>query len=276
MGTVIKPLQTLQLQYRAEQSHNMAMKYFIILASTIAAATADARIVFQHNFVPRNHVDVEPETITPTTTPLPTNTTTTTTNTIIPTTTEVLKSNSRVRLCPGNEDWCDSPADYPDQAILAAALRQNNTLGSLFDSKLLVKEKEVPTERPGLALFSSVQSRKGFPQFEEFVEDDMINIKTEYIMPRAAKNKDGEYKFIVNHPEGGEEYVQQVRVTLCRAAEQSCGHGLLAESGVNTKCRQEYSDHKLVSLSNTGEELQVETFRFPSCCTCYISEFTHY
>merc|ERR1712038_1065690 len=98
---VIKPLQTLQLQYRAEQSHNMAMKYFIILASTIAAATADARIVFQHNFVPRNHVDVEPET----TTPLP--------NT---TTTEVLKSNSRVRLCPGTEDWCDSPTDYPDQA----------------------------------------------------------------------------------------------------------------------------------------------------------------
>merc|ERR1711874_114960 len=133
---VIKPLQTLQLQYRAEQSHNMAMKYFIILASTIAAATADARIVFQHNFVPRNHVDVEPETITPTTTPLP--------NT--PTTTEVLKSNSRVRLCPGTEDWCDSPTDYPDQAILEAALRQNNTLGSLFDSKLLVKEKEVPTE----------------------------------------------------------------------------------------------------------------------------------
>merc|ERR1712165_172013 len=99
MGTVIKPLQTLQLQYRAEQSHNMAMKYFIILASTIAAATADARIVFQHNFVPRNHVDVELETITPTTTPLPT----------ITTTTEVLKSNSRVRLCPGTEDWCDSP-----------------------------------------------------------------------------------------------------------------------------------------------------------------------
>jgi len=275
MGTVIKPLQTLQLQFRAEQSHNMAMKYFIILASTIAAATADARIVFQHNFVPRNHVDVEPETITPTTTPLPNTTTTpTTTNTIIPTTTEVLKSNSRVRLCPGTEDWCDSPTDYPDQAILEAALRQNNTLGSLFDSKLLVKEKEVPTETTQ----NSVQSRKGLPEFEEFV-DDMINIcsvKTEYIMPRAAKNKEGEFKFIVNHPEGGEEYVQQVRVNICRAAEQSCGHGLLAGSGVNTKCRQEYSDHKLVSLSATGEELQVETFRFPSCCTCYVSQFTEY
>merc|ERR1712183_190173 len=254
-----------------EQSPNMELKYLIILASSIATATADARIVFQQDFVPRNHLDVEPEIITPTMTPTTTPNTPTTT-TIIPTTTitEVVTS-----LCPGPEDWCDSPPDYPDQAILKAALRQNNTLGSLFDSKLLVEEKEVPTETTE----NSVQSRKGFPEFEEFVEDDMINIcsvKTEYIMPRAAKNKEGEYKFIVNHPEGGEEYVQQVRVNICRAAEQACGHGLLAAGGVNTKCRQEYSDHKLVSLSATGEELQVETFRFPSCCTCYVSQFTEY
>jgi len=249
----------------------MEMKYFIILASSIASATADARIVFQQDFVPRNHVDVESEMFT-TSTPM----TRPTTTTIMTTTTTEVTSSSRDPLCAGSEDWCSSPPDYPDQAILAAALRQNSTLGSLFDSKLLLTEKEVPTESPGIFSF-----RNDFPQFEEFKEDDseMINIcsvTTEYIMPRAAKNKDGEYKFIVNHPEGGEEYVQQVRVTLCRAAEQSCGHGLLAESGVNTKCRQEYSDHKLVSLSNTGEELQVETFRFPSCCTCYISEFTHF
>jgi len=262
------------IQSRAEQNTNMEMKYFIILASSIASATADARIVFQQDFVPRNHVDVESEMFT-TSTPM----TRPTTTTIMTTTTTEVTSSSRDPLCAGSEDWCSSPPDYPDQAILAAALRQNSTLGSLFDSKLLLTEKEVPTESPGI--FNPVRPRIGLPQFEEFKEDDseMINIcsvTTEYIMPRAAKNKDGEYKFIVNHPEGGEEYVQQVRVTLCRAAEQSCGHGLLAESGVNTKCRQEYSDHKLVSLSNTGEELQVETFRFPSCCTCYISEFTHY
>merc|ERR1739848_464353 len=166
-----------------------------ILASSIATATADARIVFQQDFEPRNQVDVEPQPSFPTTTSTPT------TSPVIMTTTIMTREEEELTpLCAGYEDWCDSPADYPDQAILAAALRQNNTLGSLFDSKLLAK----------------VQSRNDFPEFEEFVED-MINIcsvTTEYIMPRAAKNKDGEYKFIVNHPEGGEEYVQQVRVTL--------------------------------------------------------------
>merc|ERR1712154_165905 len=47
-------------------------------------------------------------------------------------------------------------------------------------------------------------------------------------------------------------------------------------TGLTTKCRQEYSDHKLVALSQEGEELQVETFQFPSCCTCYISQFLEY
>merc|ERR1712110_1307034 len=153
---------TILQSYNTDHSPDMQFKYLIILASFIAVASADARIVFQQEFVPRNHVDVEPETITLTTTSTPI-TSPTMMTTIIMTREEELTP-----LCGGSEDWCSSPADYPDEAILAAALRQNNSLSSLFDSKLLVKEKEVPTE-------NSVQSRKGFPEFEEFVEEDMVN-----------------------------------------------------------------------------------------------------
>jgi len=128
----------------------MELKHFIILASFIATATADARIVFQQDFVPRNHVDVDSEIFdseifTPTTT----TTTTTTTNTMITTTMAEVTSSSRDPLCAESEDWCSSPPDYPDQAILAAALRQNRTLGSLFDSKLLPTEKEVGSDQNG-------------------------------------------------------------------------------------------------------------------------------
>merc|ERR1712119_54565 len=61
---------------------------------------------------------------------------------------------------------------------------------------------------------------------EEMHEDGFENIcglTTEYIMPRAAKNKDGQFRFIVNHPEG-------------------------------------------------GEELVIDTFTFPSCCTCLMRQ----
>merc|ERR1712241_1614617 len=143
--TVDTTIQSRAEQTRTEQNTNMELKHFIILASFIATAAADARIVFQQDFVPRNHVDVDSEIFTPTTT--------TTTTTMTTTTMAEVTSSSRDPLCAESEDWCSSPPDYPDQAILAAALRQNRTLGSLFDSKLLLTEKEV------------VQTRMDLPQF---------------------------------------------------------------------------------------------------------------
>ena len=54
------------------------------------------------------------------------------------------------------------------------------------------------------------------------------------------------------------------------AAGAECGGGRLAGAGVETRCQQEFSDHKLVTLGESGEELVVDTFSFPSCCTCLI------
>merc|ERR1712154_223001 len=159
--------------YTWATTQNMTIKYLLlVLAAAIAPATPDARIVFQQQtkiFLPKNDLQ----------------TTTTTTTT---TRTELVPFNSS-RLCPENEDWCDSPADYPEDTILAAALSQDNTIRSLFDSQ-------------------AVQPRKALTEFGQFVADDMENIcsvRTDYILPRAAKNKDGEYKYIVNHLQGGRE-----------------------------------------------------------------------
>jgi hypothetical protein len=88
------------------------------------------------------------------------------------------------------------------------------------------------------------------------------------ILPqRQPKNKKGKFVFIVNSPAGSEEYLQLVKVTTCVADGEECAQGRLLSS-ISTMCKQEYSDHKLVALSETGEELVVDTFSFPSCCTC--------
>ena len=91
-------------------------------------------------------------------------------------------------------------------------------------------------------------------------------------MPRAAKNKNGQFRFIVNHPEGGDEqYIQLVRVARCAGAGEECGWGVMGP-GIETRCHQEYLDHKLVALSESGEELVIDTFTFPSCCTCLMKQ----
>ena len=103
-------------------------------------------------------------------------------------------------------------------------------------------------------------------------EDDLENIcdeNTEYIRPQSAKNRDGEFQFIVNEPGLYPEYRQVVKVTTCTRPVQECGQGEIFSS-VSTSCIQEYSDHKLVALSKTGEELVVDTFSFPSCCVCKV------
>merc|ERR1719461_1769629 len=50
-------------------------------------------------------------------------------------------------------------------------------------------------------------------------------VRTSYITPRAAKNKEGQFRFIVNSPDGAAEYSQLVRVAVCGAAGAECSGG---------------------------------------------------
>jgi hypothetical protein len=158
--------------------------------------------------------------------------------------------------CPEGLDWCDDPLDYPENTILKAVSKQKKAIKIMFDEENLPVEEVNETD---------IRLRLFDPQFE-----NICSIETTYIKPRAAKNKEGRFMFIVNHPSGADEYIQLVRVATCVSAGKECGQGRLASS-VSTQCNQEYLDHKLVALSATGEELVVDTFSFPSCCTCLMN-----
>ena len=65
-------------------------------------------------------------------------------------------------------------------------------------------------------------------------------------------------------------FFQVVRVTTCREQGNSCYGGQLeGRGGLRTVCRQQYMDHKLVALDQEKGEVVVETFSFPSCCSCF-------
>ena len=65
------------------------------------------------------------------------------------------------------------------------------------------------------------------------------------------------------------ELTQVVKVTTFRQDGQESYKGDLTHRHV-TRCKQEYMDHKLVALNMEAKEMVIDTFRFPSCCSCYV------
>jgi len=150
---------------------------------------------------------------------------------------------------------------------MRAAQRHTGQLGILFPKE----EMTVPDLKlsPDLAVDDTILGLR-INEIETETFTNMCDNTEEYIRPRAAKNKAGHFRFIVNSPSGGgEQYVQLVRVTRCMGAGEECGYGQIGEH-VRSRCHQEYTDHKLVALSDNGDQLVIDTFRFPSCCTCHM------
>ena len=150
--------------------------------------------------------------------------------------------------CTENVDSNCDPANYPEDTIVNLIDRSNGTISKFF--------KEKVGHRPRL-----------FDTSEKICDET-----SDYIFPRAAKDKNGKFKFIVNNPNGDSEYRQIVHVTKCGNAGMDCANGRLVDVLGSTNCRQEFTEHKLVALNECGDELVVESFSFPSCCSCVINE----
>jgi len=216
---------------------------------------------------------------------------------VFPEDNEVQDSVQKWEVCPDGADYCQHLSSYPaskiaralqkeDSGFLRNMLRQGNNKTKPRDVPEQIARKALPlprTEfkqleleleliRPRLrkeqesevrlrTLMETAKSRTE-PELEY---EKVCQSSTEDIFPQRAKNKDGQYRFIVNGGEGLEEYVQTVSVSKCVGAGLSCR----VDSHDDTECRQEYIEHKLVSLDQSGQQLEVDTFPLPSGCSCY-------
>merc|ERR1712013_878173 len=86
--------------------------------------------------------------------------------------------------------FCSDPAGYPARNIAKALHRQKDSISSMFDNNL------------------SLQARAGLDTVTHM--ENICGMTTKHIMPKAAKNKKGEFKFLVNGGAGTEEYIQLV------------------------------------------------------------------
>ena len=110
---------------------------------------------------------------------------------------------------------------------------------------------------------ANVITTENYPDVGDY--EDTCKEETDYVYVKAAK------KNATNTPD---EHMTLVKVTRCVAAGEECGQGLILSKGlrglVYTVCEQEYSDHRLVTKGPDGEEAIVDSFKYPSGCSCML------
>ncbi|XP_055688246.1 protein spaetzle 5 [Lutzomyia longipalpis] len=120
---------------------------------------------------------------------------------------------------------------------------------------LLLDESKLP-ENAGLR-----NKRQAFDQ------DALCQVRTQFIQPQAALNSKGNWMFVVNQVETAR---QLVKTETC--ASTVCSNICQIPPGYNSRCEQKYVQKRLVALDANGQRLYTDTFWFPSCCVCTISQ----
>ncbi|KAK6633737.1 hypothetical protein RUM44_004344 [Polyplax serrata] len=100
-------------------------------------------------------------------------------------------------------------------------------------------------------------------------ENSLCPFRQEVVFPRAAKNKEDKWLFVVNQ----DQYVQGVTVEVCLNPESRC---ILTESfplSYTPYCKQKYIERRLVAIGEDGKP-HSDSFRLPSCCSCVLKHET--
>merc|ERR1712232_1350690 len=180
----------------------------------------------------------------------------------------------------GRDNYCEetgSDSSYPTEAVLEA-LSGNNEINPELFSQLFDKNcKDLKT------------------RFFDIDEEQLCSGIPKIIFPRQAKNLKDEWRYIVNI----ENYTQSVEIEECfnpdfTIADSESSNStnssvlfdneeIVAEFGSCqysgspgndpelTVCRQLFTSHKLLALSNEGQ-LVVDSFQLPSACACFYRE----
>ncbi|XP_023224283.1 protein spaetzle-like isoform X2 [Centruroides sculpturatus] len=98
-------------------------------------------------------------------------------------------------------------------------------------------------------------------------EERICSRKTRLFYPKAGKSDDNKWVYVVNDV----DYVQAVFAEICENENKSCLYmDENLPAGFDSKCRQLYAYKRLLALDPDDKKSQIASFRFPSCCVCYI------
>jgi hypothetical protein len=153
--------------------------------------------------------------------------------------------------CNGT-DYCSDAPNYPSKQILQMMAKTKRQFASMFDEPVIGFH---------------ISARTSLNSFDVEEDENVCGMFHEDITPRVAKNSKGAFKFVVNSPENNQKYIQRVQTGQCYNPGEDCFSGGFVPQ---TYCKQQFLEHKLLALSDDLTEIVVDTFPFPSCCTCHV------
>ena len=148
------------------------------------------------------------------------------------------------QLCPENSTLCADPPGYPTETVeqIQTRLRRKRSVRNISE------DDRVATE--------------------DTEDVKLCQTHTYRVQPRAAKNMDGKFVFVVNGREEVGDFVQLVEVTECVEAGTECGMGEVV-GRQRTRCKQSYREHRMLAMSG-GRRIVRDTFLVPSGCYCQL------
>lgn len=145
------------------------------------------------------------------------------------------------------------PSDVVEKLVLEGKIHKNLLVNEVLNPKIY----DISTRLDG-----SPDDSTGKRQF--------CNFRENIFFPDGGKNREGEYRFIVQAPKLN--ITQGIRTETCDSrGDNSCG-GLKSHlpSNYQLECVQKYAYKQFVTLSATGPTQ--EPIEIPSCCVCMYSD----
>ncbi|XP_077296518.1 spatzle 5 Toll-1 receptor isoform X1 [Arctopsyche grandis] len=115
--------------------------------------------------------------------------------------------------------------------------------------------------------FTDIRSKR---QAQAPSGEQLCPTRSQFIMPKAALNKQGNWMYVVNMGQiMDSQYSQLVKSEIC--VSQQCDGICSLPLGYVSRCEQKYVQKRLVALDQGGQRLYTDIFWFPSCCLCTIN-----
>lgn len=148
--------------------------------------------------------------------------------------------------CDINIGICEHIPNYPQQHV-------DELLSTMTDLKYRFN---LDVETPEIA------QRRGSDENNE----EMCPSNKTIIYPKAAKNIQGNWVFVVNR-DG--KPVQGFKAEVCMQVDHACKRIAYVSNGYNATCHQKSMERTLWSIDENGK-MVLETIPMPTCCSCIV------